>query len=151
MPTCLIALGANLGDRCAALDGAIARLEREPRVRVLRCSRWRETMPVGGPGGQGPFLNGAAMLETSLPPETLLEILLRIEDDLGRRREFRTLLPEVPLSYDGLIVKICWCARLRLFLARGRQHVVEDCFQLGQVASPVPTDAAAEQRSAAEE
>lgn len=58
--------------------------------------------------------------------------------DLGRRREFRTLLPEAPLSYDGLIVKICWCARLRLFLARGRQHVVEACFQLGEVASPVP-------------
>lgn len=53
--------------------------------------------------------------------------------DLSRRREFRTLLPAAPLSYDGVIVKVCWCARLRLFLARGRQHVVEAPFQLGVV------------------
>jgi hypothetical protein len=53
--------------------------------------------------------------------------------ELSRRREFRTLLPENPLSYDGLIVKVCWCARLRLFLARGRQQVFEAGFQLGDV------------------
>jgi hypothetical protein len=56
--------------------------------------------------------------------------------DLSRRREFRTLLPQAPLSYDGRIVKVCWCARLRIFLARGRQHVLEAPFQLGQVARP---------------
>lgn len=55
--------------------------------------------------------------------------------DLSRRREFRTLLPEQPLSYDGSIVKVCWCARLRLFLARGRQHVIEAGFRLGMVRS----------------
>lgn len=54
--------------------------------------------------------------------------------ELARRREFRTLLPASPLSYDGLIVKVCWCARLRLFLPRGRQCVVEAPFQLGEVA-----------------
>lgn len=53
--------------------------------------------------------------------------------ELSRRREFRTLLPEKPLSYEGVIVKVCWCARLRLFLSRGRQHVIEAPFQLGQV------------------
>lgn len=53
--------------------------------------------------------------------------------ELSRRREFRTLLPENPLSYDGLIVKVCWCARLRLFLPRGREQVIEASFQLGQV------------------
>lgn len=54
--------------------------------------------------------------------------------ELTRRREFRTLLPESPLSYDGLIVKVCWCARVRLFLPRGRQWVGEAPFQLGSVA-----------------
>ncbi|MGI9457101.1 MAG: hypothetical protein ACR2NU_11115 [Aeoliella sp.] len=53
--------------------------------------------------------------------------------DLTRRREFRTLLPDAPLSYDGAIVKVCWCARLRLFMQRGRQHVVEASFCLGNV------------------
>ncbi len=56
--------------------------------------------------------------------------------DLSRRREFRTLLPPAPLSYEGIIVKVCWCARLRIFLARGRQHVVEAPFQLGIVERP---------------
>lgn len=56
--------------------------------------------------------------------------------DLSRRREFRTLLPYAPLSYDGVIVKVCWCARLRIFLARGRQHVVEAPFRLGIVERP---------------
>lgn len=60
--------------------------------------------------------------------------------ELSRRREFRTLLPESPLSYDGLIVKVCWCARLRLFLPRGRQQVLEAGFKLGGVAAArVPT------------
>lgn len=54
--------------------------------------------------------------------------------ELSRRREFRTLLPENPLSYDGVIVKVCWCARLRLFMPRGRQQVLEAGFQLGGVA-----------------
>lgn len=53
--------------------------------------------------------------------------------ELSRRREFRTMLPEQPLSYDGVIVKVCWCARLRLFLPRGRQQVLEAPFSLGQV------------------
>lgn len=58
--------------------------------------------------------------------------------ELARRREFRTLLPEQPLSYDGLIVKVCWCARLRLFLSRGRQQVLEAPFQLGEVTPALP-------------
>ena len=60
--------------------------------------------------------------------------------ELTRRREFRTLLPENPLSYDGIVVKVCWCARLRLFLPRGRQQVLEAPFQLGCVArATLPT------------
>ncbi len=66
--------------------------------------------------------------------------------DLSRRREFRTLLPDFPLSYDGAIVKVCWCARLRLFLKRGRQHVIEAGFRLGEV-SPAK---ALEQESASD-
>ncbi|WP_425398430.1 hypothetical protein [Aeoliella sp.] len=58
--------------------------------------------------------------------------------ELARRREFRTLLPEQPLSYDGLIVKVCWCARLRLFMSRGRQQVLEVPLKLGEVAPARP-------------
>jgi hypothetical protein len=44
---------------------------------------------------------------------------------------FSTQLPPSPLSYDGRIVKIQWCVRVRLFLAGGREIVREEAFQLG--------------------
>ena len=44
---------------------------------------------MGGPPGQPPFLNGAALLETSLAPHDLLDALQQIETDLGRRRTER--------------------------------------------------------------
>jgi hypothetical protein len=48
-------------------------------------------------------------------------------------RRFRVVLPKSPLSYDGVLVKIRWCVRLRAFLARGREVVAEKSFQLGAV------------------
>ena len=68
------------------LDRAIERLESEPQVRVVARSRLYETPPVGGPASQGSFLNGAALLETSLSPEALLSTLLAVEAELGRQR-----------------------------------------------------------------
>jgi len=87
--TALIALGANLGDRQSQLERGLERLGREPGVRVLRRSAWYETSPVGGPTGQQPFLNGAALLETSLTPQDLLAAMFRVEQSLGRTRDER--------------------------------------------------------------
>lgn len=44
-----------------------------------------------------------------------------------------TELPRSPLSYGGVIVKVCWCVRVRLFLVTGKQLLVEAPFQLGAV------------------
>ena len=46
---------------------------------------------------------------------------------------FSTALPNSPLSYDGLIVKVRWCVRVRVFLSRGREVVGERFFRLGRV------------------
>jgi 2-amino-4-hydroxy-6-hydroxymethyldihydropteridine diphosphokinase len=56
-------------------------------VQLQTSSRFYETVPVGGPLGQGAFLNAAALVETDLPARTLLERLLAIENELGRTRE----------------------------------------------------------------
>jgi hypothetical protein len=56
--------------------------------------------------------------------------------DLRQPRRFRTALPNSPLSYDGLIVKICWRVRVRVFLARGKEIYDEVPFQLGEVPHP---------------
>ena len=89
MPRCLIALGANLGDRKATLSEALKRLDATQGMSIVSRSTWLETRPIGGPGGQPPFLNGAAILETSLDPESLARRLQQIETDLGRRRLVR--------------------------------------------------------------
>ena len=46
---------------------------------------------------------------------------------------FTTTLPNSPLSYDGQIVKLHWCVRVRVFQHRGRDIVGEKRFQLGDV------------------
>ncbi|TWT90007.1 hypothetical protein Mal64_03890 [Pseudobythopirellula maris] len=43
---------------------------------------------------------------------------------------FSTRLPYSPLSYDGVIVKVCWCVRLRVLLPRDRSVVCETSFAL---------------------
>lgn len=58
------------------------------RARVLSVSRVYETEPVGGPS-QPPFLNAAMALAWEGEPLALLDLLQRIERDLGRVRDVR--------------------------------------------------------------
>ncbi len=48
-------------------------------------------------------------------------------------RPFSAKLPASPLSYDGVIVNIRWCVRVRVFPQRGRDVVAERTFQLGGI------------------
>lgn len=79
-----IALGANLGDCRATLEGALAALDASPGVRLLARSRWYRSAPVGPP--QPDYLNGCALLAVALEPEALLERLLATERRYGRAR-----------------------------------------------------------------
>jgi 2-amino-4-hydroxy-6-hydroxymethyldihydropteridine diphosphokinase len=78
-----VALGANLGDREATIEAAVAALPG-----VVAVSQLRETDPVGVVD-QPQFLNGAAALETELSPRELLDALLAVERELGRERRER--------------------------------------------------------------
>jgi hypothetical protein len=53
--------------------------------------------------------------------------------DPRRPARFETTLPKSPLSYDGLLVKIRWCVRVRAFLNRGKEALAECRFRLGDV------------------
>jgi hypothetical protein len=53
--------------------------------------------------------------------------------DLRTPRRFTVELPPSPLSYDGRIVKVCWCVRLRLYPQQGPESVEEAPFRLGDV------------------
>lgn len=83
-PTIAVALGSNLGDRVGHLNHAVARLQTV--VRQLKVSRYIETAPVGVTGPQPLFLNAAAVGTSLLNPRELLEALLGIEQERGRRR-----------------------------------------------------------------
>jgi 2-amino-4-hydroxy-6-hydroxymethyldihydropteridine diphosphokinase len=83
--TAYIALGSNLGDRRATLDQAILLMDAHADIDVRRVSAFIETDPVG-PEGQDAYLNGAAMIETTLEPHELLVALHGIEAQLGRDR-----------------------------------------------------------------
>jgi 2-amino-4-hydroxy-6-hydroxymethyldihydropteridine diphosphokinase len=89
MANCLLSLGSNLGDRGAHLQAALRSLSSLPQTKLLAQSSFRDTKPAGGPAAQDPFLNAAALIETSLTPQQILAELQRIENELGRVRTER--------------------------------------------------------------
>ncbi|MEJ2698467.1 MAG: 2-amino-4-hydroxy-6-hydroxymethyldihydropteridine diphosphokinase [Desulfuromonadales bacterium] len=109
MVTAYLALGSNLGNREAALRGAREALDDIPGVEVAASSSLYETDPVGGPAGQGPFLNAVLRVKTTLSAPVLLQHCLAVEDCFGRRRLEhwgpRTLDVDL-LLYGGKILRL---------------------------------------------
>jgi 2-amino-4-hydroxy-6-hydroxymethyldihydropteridine diphosphokinase len=85
MATAFVGIGSNLGEPERQIAAALERLASEDGIDLVAVSTLRETEPVGYLD-QPSFLNGAAQLETELPPRELLERLLAIEARLGRVR-----------------------------------------------------------------
>lgn len=83
-----IGLGANLGDRLAAISGAIDFLAALAGVRLVAASDVIETAPVGG-RDQPHFLNVVAVFDTELPPGDLLAGGREAERRWGRQRDVR--------------------------------------------------------------
>ena len=84
MKTVYIALGSNLGDRVANLFQARERM-RSSNLKLTRASSIYETEPrelLDQPW----FLNQVIEAETTLYPRQLMARLLRIEQEMGRRR-----------------------------------------------------------------
>lgn len=53
--------------------------------------------------------------------------------DLRALRRLTTPLPNTPLTYVGVTLKIRWCVRVRAFLRRGREAFFEQTFVLGNL------------------
>jgi 2-amino-4-hydroxy-6-hydroxymethyldihydropteridine diphosphokinase len=80
-----VGLGANLGRREATIARAVELLSEAEGVEVVVVSSLRETEPWG-PVEQPRYVNAAVEVETELPPRALLEVLLGVEQALGRDR-----------------------------------------------------------------
>jgi 2-amino-4-hydroxy-6-hydroxymethyldihydropteridine diphosphokinase len=78
-----LSLGSNVGDREAQLRDAQVRLSTAGRVIAL--SYFYETEPVEFTQ-QPLFLNCAVAIETNATPQQLMSAILRIEEEMGRRR-----------------------------------------------------------------
>ena len=91
--TVYLSLGANVGDRQANLETAIARLGELGEVKAV--SSFYETEPVEF-AAQPWFFNCAVALETEMMPRRLLGRVLAIERAMGRSR----LQPKGPRTID---------------------------------------------------
>lgn len=86
--TAYIGLGSNLGNKRDNLENALKLLSSTPGMNVKRVAAYYRTAPQGGPA-QDWYLNTVAEVVTRLKPHHLLEILLKIEGELGRVRTIR--------------------------------------------------------------
>ena len=77
----LLGLGSNLGQRRRTLKEAVDSL---PRVTAV--SGVYETDPVGGPAGQGKYLNLVVAIDSDATPRQLLGMCHRLESAAGRVR-----------------------------------------------------------------
>ena len=84
MTVAYLGLGANLGDRRAAITRALDALN-AAGVRIAARSPLYETDAVA-PDPQPPYLNAAARVETGLTARALLAACLEVERALGRLR-----------------------------------------------------------------
>ena len=92
MTRAVIAMGANLGNRAETIAAAIERLGVTDGVDVVVVSELVENIAIrpDGPDDTHPsYLNGVAIVETTLPAAGLLAALHAIEDAHGRTRTER--------------------------------------------------------------
>jgi 2-amino-4-hydroxy-6-hydroxymethyldihydropteridine diphosphokinase len=104
--TAYVGLGSNLGDRQDYLDRALQMFRSQPGIVVAKVSSSYETVPVGGSPGQPNYLNAVAELRSVLEPRELLQMLLDVEQSLGRIRRERNGPRTIDLDlllFDDLI------------------------------------------------
>lgn len=92
MTRAVIAFGANLGERETTIAAALTELDAHEAIDVVQVSLLLETvaMRADGPDVSHPsYLNGVAIVETSLTPHAVLAVLHDIESAHGRVRTER--------------------------------------------------------------
>ena len=80
-----IGLGSNLGKPRARLREALSMLDQAKGIELKRCSGFYRSAPWGNED-QDDFINAVTVLDTTLQPGTLLNVLLDMEQQMGRER-----------------------------------------------------------------
>jgi 2-amino-4-hydroxy-6-hydroxymethyldihydropteridine diphosphokinase len=99
----VLAIGSNLGDRMANLQGAVAAVVDTPDVWVTAVSPVYETDPVDSPEDADQFLNAVILADTTLSAARVLDRAMAIEDAYARERSDVTNAPRT-LDVDVILV-----------------------------------------------
>jgi 2-amino-4-hydroxy-6-hydroxymethyldihydropteridine diphosphokinase len=99
----VLALGSNLGERMASLQGAVNALADTPDVWITGVSPVYETEPVDCPPDAKTFLNAVVMMDTTLAANRLMDRALAIEDAFERERSEVRNAPRT-LDVDLIVV-----------------------------------------------
>ena len=101
-----IGAGSNMGDRLEYISKAIEQIEEQEDTKVVHVSSLIETKPYGGVE-QDDFLNGCIAVDTLKEPMELLDFLMDLEKQAGRKRMVhwgpRTLDLDI-LMYDDRVM-----------------------------------------------
>ncbi|WP_340539753.1 2-amino-4-hydroxy-6-hydroxymethyldihydropteridine diphosphokinase [Nocardioides sp. GXZ039] len=99
----VIALGSNLGESMASLQGAVDAIADTPDVWVTGVSPVYETVPVDCPPGAQNFLNAVVLADTTLAANRLMDRALAVEDAYDRERSETENAPRT-LDVDLIVV-----------------------------------------------
>lgn len=132
----LIALGANIGSRAAALRAAIAALTAEVGL-LVKCSAFYETEPEGFQSSHA-FLNAVAHFETTHSAPRILQITQAIERRMGRTTKSQDgIYYDRPIDIDILALGDTICHTQDLTLPH--PHIAERRFVLEPLTEILPT------------
>lgn len=99
----VVAIGSNLGERMASLQGALDALADTPDVWITAVSPVYETDPVDCPPEAKTFLNAVVLIDTTLAATRLMDRALAIEDAFARERGEQHNAPRT-LDVDLIVV-----------------------------------------------
>jgi 2-amino-4-hydroxy-6-hydroxymethyldihydropteridine diphosphokinase len=107
MATVYLGLGANLGDKEDNILTAIRKIAYRAGI-ILVLSAFYENPPCGFTSGNT-FVNAAACIDTSLTPYNLLNVIKKIEQEMGRLLQttnaYQDRIIDIDiLLYDNLIL-----------------------------------------------
>jgi len=99
-----LSLGSNLGDRLGYIQQAVMQLGAVKDTEIIRTSAFYETEPWNT-DTKNWFVNAVVELKTCLSPRELLAECMRIEQQLGRKRENNENYSDRTIDIDILFYK----------------------------------------------